>query len=186
MTHEICIAGFGGQGVLSLGQMIAYSAMIDEHEVSWMPSYGPEMRGGTAHCTVIVSDKKISSPIVSTFDVVIAFNQPSIDKFESKVKPNGFLFYEKSAIINLPTRSDIKIFSISALEAANEIGAKQIQNVIFLGALLSLNKIVKHESVIETLKKIIPPHRASLLELNFKALSRGGELVQEFNLISGG
>jgi 2-oxoglutarate ferredoxin oxidoreductase subunit gamma len=106
-AHEIIIAGFGGQGVLSMGQIIAYAAMKEGKEVSWMPSYGPEMRGGTANCIVIVSDSRISSPIITKFDTAILLNQPSLEKFESAVKPGGLLIYEKSSIIRPPTRTEI-------------------------------------------------------------------------------
>src|SRR3990172_7302069 len=108
-AHEIIIAGFGGQGVLSMGQIIGYAAMIEGKEVSWMPSYGPEMRGGTANCIVIISPQRISSPIISSFDSAIILNQPSLEKFEKRVKANGFLMYETSTIISLPTRKDIDI-----------------------------------------------------------------------------
>ena len=115
MTQEILIAGFGGQGVLSMGMTLAYAGMIDAKEVSWMPSYGPEMRGGTANCIVILSTEPISSPIVTTFDTVIALNQPSLDKFEKSVRAGGYLIYERSAIIHPPTRTDITILPVDAM-----------------------------------------------------------------------
>src|SRR3990170_1074244 len=105
-TQEIIIAGFGGQGVLSMGQLLVYAAMLENKEISWMPSYGPEMRGGTANCIVIVSDAKISSPIITKFDSAIVLNQPSLDKFEKAVRPGGLLLYEQSSIIHPPTRED--------------------------------------------------------------------------------
>src|SRR5512140_2121363 len=114
MKHELLVAGFGGQGVLSLGMTLSYAGMVEGKEISWMPSYGPEMRGGTANCIVIVSDGKISSPILTTFDSVIALNQPSMDKFESAVKPGGLLLYDSTSIINPPTRTDIDIVPIPA------------------------------------------------------------------------
>ena len=115
MTHEILAAGFGGQGVLSMGMTLAYAGMVEGKEISWMPSYGPEMRGGTANCIVIVSDSKISSPIVTTFDTVAAFNQPSVDKFEKAVRPGGLLLYDATSIIAPPTREDIQAAAIPAL-----------------------------------------------------------------------
>ncbi len=117
-AQEIIFAGFGGQGVLSMGQIIAYAGLTEGKEVSWMPSYGPEMRGGTANCIVIVSENRISSPIITRFDTAILLNQPSLDKFESAVKPGGLLIYAKSTIINPPTRNDIDDVRIPAIEEA--------------------------------------------------------------------
>ena len=128
MKEEIIIAGFGGQGVLSMGKILAYSGLMEGKEVSWMPAYGPEQRGGTANVTVIVSDDKISSPILSKYDTAIILNQPSLEKFESKVKPGGILIYDGYGIINPPTRKDIKVYRIDAMDAANEMNnAKSLQ-----------------------------------------------------------
>ena len=121
MKKEIIISGFGGQGVLSMGKILAYSGLMEDKEVTWMPAYGPEQRGGTANVTVIVSDQRISSPILSKYDVAIVLNQPSLDKFEEKVKPGGILIYEGNGIINPPTRTDIEIYRIDAVEKAAEI-----------------------------------------------------------------
>ena len=121
MKEEIIIAGFGGQGVLSMGKILAYSGLMEGKEVTWMPAYGPEQRGGTANVTVIVSDDKISSPILSKYDAAIILNQPSLEKFESKVKPGGILIYDGYGIINPPTRKDIKVYRIDAMDAANEM-----------------------------------------------------------------
>ena len=118
MTHELLAAGFGGQGVLSMGMTLAYAGVVEGKEISWMPSYGPEMRGGTANCIVIVSDQSISSPIVSTFDTVIALNQPSLEKFEGSVKPGGLLLYDSTNIIRPPKRTDIHIVPIAASDEA--------------------------------------------------------------------
>ena len=120
MKKEIIISGFGGQGVLSMGKILAYSGLMEDKEVTWMPAYGPEQRGGTANVTVIVSDQRISSPILSKYDVAIVLNQPSLDKFEEKVKPGGILIYEGNGIINPPTRTDIEIYRIDAVEKAAE------------------------------------------------------------------
>jgi 2-oxoglutarate ferredoxin oxidoreductase subunit gamma len=178
-TQEIIIAGFGGQGVLSMGQLIAYSAMKEGKEVSWMPSYGPEMRGGTANCMVIVSDKRISSPIVTRFDVAVVLNQPSMDKFLPAVKPGGVLLFEQSTIINPPVRDDIEILSIPGLAEAQRLTSKQVANVVLLGALLEKRPIVKPASVIEALKSVLPAHRQHLIPINEQALARGRELVLE-------
>ena len=178
-AHEIIFAGFGGQGVLSMGQIIAYSAMIENKEVSWMPSYGPEMRGGTANCTVIVSDSRISSPIVSTYDSAIVLNQPSLDKFEKAVKPGGLLMYEESAIINPPTRNDIEILSIPANEAALKLKVKKVANMILVGAFLEKRPLVKIENILEALKKVLPERHHHLIPVNRDALMKGKELVSE-------
>ena len=177
IEHEIICAGFGGQGVLSMGSIIAYSGMIEGKEVSWMPSYGPEMRGGTANCIVIVSDNRISSPIITRFDSAIVLNQPSLDKFEPAVKPGGLLIYEQSTIIHPPTRDDIDVLCIPALEEAEKLKAKQVANMIMVGAFLEKRPIVKMETIVSTLKKVLPEHRHNLIPVNELALKRGKELV---------
>ncbi len=177
--HEIIFAGFGGQGVLSMGQIIAYSAMIEEKEISWMPSYGPEMRGGTANCIVIVSPDRISSPIISRFDSVIALNQPSLDKFEHSVKPGGLLMFEQSTIINMPTRTDIEVIGVPANEEAQRLGKKQVANMILVGAFLEMRPIVKIENIIKALKKVLPERHHHLIPLNEQALSLGSKFVKE-------
>ncbi|MGL5262124.1 MAG: 2-oxoacid:acceptor oxidoreductase family protein, partial [Bacteroides sp.] len=139
MTEEIIIAGFGGQGVLSMGKILAYSGLMENKEVTWMPAYGPEQRGGTANVTVIISDDRISSPILSTYDVAIVLNQPSLQKFESKIKSGGVLIYEESTIIDPPTRSDIEVYSIAAIDAAaQEMKNSKTFNMIVLGGLLHI------------------------------------------------
>ena len=178
MLEEIIIAGFGGQGVLSMGQTLSYAAMVEGKEISWMPSYGPEMRGGTANCITIISDKQISSPIISKFDTAIVLNQPSLDKFESRVKPGGFLLYESNSIINLPTRKDIDIIGIPAAEKAVELNNSKVLNMIILGAYLEKRQIVKFDSVIEALRKVLPERYHNLLPLNRKALEVGAEFVK--------
>lgn len=178
-AHEIIFAGFGGQGVLSMGQTIAYAAMLEDKEVSWMPSYGPEMRGGTANCTVIVSDTRISSPIVAAFDSAIVLNQPSLDKFEKAVKPGGLLVYEESAIINLPTRTDIEILNIPANEEALKLNMKKVANMILVGAFLEKRPVVKIENILNALKKVLPERHHHLIPVNKDALARGKELVSE-------
>ena len=177
MTHELLIAGFGGQGVLSMGMTLGYSAMIENKEVSWMPSYGPEMRGGTANCVVIVSDKKISSPIITNYDTVIALNQPSLDKFEKAVKPGGLLMYESTTIIVPPRRTDITIVPIAASEEASNMNNLKIMNMIVLGGFLARTDVVSQESVMKTLKKVLPERYHHLLPLNEQALMRGREMV---------
>ena len=138
MTEEIIIAGFGGQGVLSMGKILAYSGVMQNQEVSWMPSYGPEMRGGTANVTVIVSDERISSPILNTYDTAIILNQQSLDKFEEAVKPGGLLIYDPNGITRHPKRKDINIYSIAAADEAGKMGLSKVFNMMVLGGFLSL------------------------------------------------
>ncbi len=173
MTEEIIIAGFGGQGVLSMGKILAYSCIMQDQEVSWMPSYGPEMRGGTANVTVIVSDDKISSPYLKNFDTAIILNQQSMDKFEESVKPGGYLLYEPIGITSHPTRTDINIYKIEANRLSSEMGNKKIFNMVVLGAYLKLKPIVKLENVIEGLKKSLPDRYHHLIPLNKEAIARG-------------
>ena len=136
MKTEIIIAGFGGQGVLSMGKILAYSGMLEGKEVTWMPAYGPEQRGGTANVTVIISDERISSPILSKYDVAIVLNQPSLDKFMPKLKPGGMLIYDGFGIVNPPTRDDIKVYRIDAMDKAAEMKNAKVFNMIVLGGLL--------------------------------------------------
>ena len=177
MLEEIIIAGFGGQGVLSLGMTLAYAGMIEEKEISWMPSYGPEMRGGTANCITILSTKKISSPILSNFDSAIILNQPSMDKFADKIKPGGLLLYESGNIFKPSTRNDISIIGIPALTHANGMKHAKIMNMVMLGAYLHLKPVVKKDSVLEALKKVLPDKYHHLLILNQEALEMGEMLA---------
>ncbi len=183
-SQEIIIAGFGGQGVLSMGQLLVYAAMIEGKEISWMPSYGPEMRGGTANCMVIVSDSRISSPILSRFDSALVLNQPSMDKFAAKVHPGGLLIYERSTIVNPTTRTDIEVLNIPALDEAHKLSSKQVANVVLLGVFLERRPIVKPENVILALRKVLPKHRQHLLPVNEKALVRGRELALEATAVA--
>ena len=178
MLQEIIFAGFGGQGILSMGQILAYAAIIENREVSWMPSYGPEMRGGTANCITIISDETISSPIISKFDTAIMLNQPSIEKFEPAVTPGGIMIYETNNVSRPPTRTDIKIYSISAAEEALKLKNSRVMNVVVLGALLKIRNTVKTESVMIALKKALPERYHHLLPVNEQALMRGMELVK--------
>jgi 2-oxoglutarate ferredoxin oxidoreductase subunit gamma len=179
MTHEVLFAGFGGQGVLSMGMTLSYAGMLEKKEVSWMPSYGPEMRGGTANCIVIVSNTPISSPIVTTFDSVIALNQPSVDKFEKSVKPNGILLYDSDSIIIPPSRTDITIVPVAAESEALRLGNLKVRNMVMLGAFLSVCQVVKISSVVKALESVLPERYHHLLEINRKALERGEDIIVE-------
>lgn len=179
MKEEIIIAGFGGQGVLSMGKILAYSGLMEEKEVTWMPSYGPEQRGGTANVTVILSDERISSPILNTYDTVVVLNQQSLDRFESKVKPGGVLIYDSYGIHNPPTRDDIRIYRIDATEATFELKNSKSYNMIVLGALLKIKPMVTLENVLRGLKKSLPERHWHLLPMNEQALQKGMSLVKD-------
>ena len=178
MTEEIIIAGFGGQGVLSMGKILAYSGIMQDQEVSWMPSYGPEMRGGTANVTVILSDERISSPILRAYDTAIILNQQSMDKFEETVKPGGTLLYDPNGISHHPTRTDINIFRVEGAKKASEMGNTKIFNMIVLGAYLKIKPLVKMENVVKGLKKSLPERHHKLIPLNEDAINRGMESVE--------
>lgn len=177
MKEEIVIAGFGGQGVLSMGKILAYAALMNNLEVTWMPSYGPEQRGGTANVTVIISDKDISSPIVDTYDTAVILNQQSLNKFESHVKPGGTLIYDPYGIHHRPTRTDINIIEVKAMDATIELGNAKGYNMILLGALLKVKPIVSLDNVLKGLKKALPERHHHLIPANEKAILTGMNLV---------
>lgn len=179
MTEEIIIAGFGGQGVLSMGKILAYSGIMQDQEVSWFPSYGPEMRGGTANVTVILSDERISSPVLNQFDTAIILNQQSLDKFEKMVKPGGTLIYDPNGIIKAPTRTDIKIYMIEGTRLAAERGQIKTFNMIVLGAFLKAKPIVKIENVRKGLEKSLPERHHHLIPMNIEALVLGEQELVE-------
>ena len=179
MKEELIIAGFGGQGVLSMGKILAYAALMDNLEVTWMPSYGPEQRGGTANVTVIISDGEISSPMLDNYDTAVILNQQSLDKFENKVKPGGTLIYDSYGIHTPPTRTDINIYRIDAMEATFEMENAKAYNMVVLGALLKIKDIVPIESVIKGLKKPLPERHQHLIPMNEDALNRGMNLINK-------
>lgn len=181
MTEELIIAGFGGQGVLSMGKILAYSGIMQNQEVSWMPSYGPEMRGGTANVTVIVSDERISSPILTIFDSAIILNQQSMDKFEKAVRPGGVLLYDPNGITRHPSRKDINIYQVEGAQLAADMGNAKIFNMIVLGAYLNIKPIVKMENVILGLKKSLPERYHKLIPLNEDAINSGFKHVKAFH-----
>lgn len=179
MKEEIIIAGFGGQGVLSMGKILAYSGLMEDKEVTWMPAYGPEQRGGTANVTVILSDEKISSPILNTYDIAIVLNQQSLDKFESKVKPGGILIYDNYGIHRAPERTDIKVYNVNAMEASFELNNAKSYNMIILGALLKVRPMVTLESVLKGLKKSLPERHHHLIPANEAAIQKGMSLIKD-------
>jgi 2-oxoglutarate ferredoxin oxidoreductase subunit gamma len=177
MLEELIVAGFGGQGVLSMGMTLAYAGMVEQKEITWMPSYGPEMRGGTANCVTIISDNKISSPILSNFDTAIVLNQPSMDKFAARVKPGGLLLYESGTIMKPSIRTDIDIIGIAATREALKMKNPRIMNMIMLGAYLHFRPVVHIDSILEALKQVLPSKYYHLLPVNEEALAKGAELV---------
>ncbi len=178
MTEEIIIAGFGGQGVLSLGKIIAYSGIMEGKEVSWMPSYGPEMRGGTCNVTVIISDSQISSPVVRRVDTAVILNQQALDKFEKEVKPGGTLIYDPNGITRHPERKDVNIFKIDAARLAVQLGNPKIYNMVVMGAILRARPILSDENVELGLKKSLPERHHRLIPLNMQAVDSGAKNVE--------
>ena len=172
MKEEIIIAGFGGQGVLSMGKILAYSAIMQDMEVTWMPSYGPEMRGGTANVCVI------SSPIVTKYDTAIILNQQSLDKFESAVKPGGLLIYDPNGIVRHPERTDIRICRINAVDVAAKVGNSKVYNMAVLGGYLKMKPVVEMENVEKGLQKSIPARYSDLIALNKAAIEEGMNSVE--------
>ena len=181
MTEEIIIAGFGGQGILSMGKILAYSAVMQNKEVSWFPSYGPEMRGGPANVIVIISDEKISSPMVNKFDTAILLNQQSLTKFENNIKPGGLLIFDPIGIKNFPVRNDIEIYSIRATDEASKKGISKIFNMVVLGGYLKIKPVIQPEFIRKGLEKSLPSRYHSLIPDNEKAIQTGNEIITVFN-----
>jgi 2-oxoglutarate ferredoxin oxidoreductase subunit gamma len=178
MLEEIIIAGFGGQGVMSMGQLIAYAGMIEGKGVSWLPSYGPEQRGGTANCAVVISDEPVGSPLVTSPTTAIVLNNPSFDKFEPRIRPGGLLIINSSMVVRLSERTDIKIIEINATDLANDLGNSRVANIILLGSFLEYTKIVSVDSIVESLKKVLGADKHHLIDINKLALEKGASLVQ--------
>ena len=179
MKKEIIISGFGGQGVLSMGKILAYSGLMEDKEITWMPAYGPEQRGGTANVTVIVSDDRISSPILSKYDVAIVLNQPSLDKFEPKVKPGGILIYDGYGVISPPKRKDITVYRVNAMDKAAEMKNAKVFNMIVLGGLLKVCPVVSTDGLKKALFKSLPERHHNLIPLNMEAVEEGMKIITQ-------
>jgi len=177
MQAEVIFSGFGGQGALFAGQLLAYSAMEEGKHVTWLPSYGPEMRGGTAHCIVIVSDDPIGSPVIRSPRAAIVMNVPSMDKYEPLVKPGGILVVNSSLVERPPTRDDITSLLVPGNDLAESCGDLRMANVVLLGALLKAFPLVSNQAVVSALEKHMPGRHRDLLKANAAALERGGEAV---------
>ncbi len=176
MHEELIFAGFGGQGVLFAGQLLAYTALAEGKHVTWIPSYGPEMRGGTANCTVVVSDEPIGSPVCKHPSVAVVFNNPSLEKYEPLVKPGGLFIVNNSMIVRQPQRTDIEIVQLPATTLAGELGSARVANMLLFGALLACRPIVAMETVQHVLIEKLGERKAHLHEINIMALQRGYEL----------
>lgn len=179
MNHEIIMAGFGGQGIMLIGTLLTYAGKEEGKDVSWLPSYGPEMRGGTANCAVCVSDEGIASPVVVEPTAAIVMNLPSFERFHRAVVPGGALIVNSSLIHAEDVRKDIAVYNIPANDEAAQIGSDRVANMVCLGALLAATGAVKVETVVKVLPKVISARHHHLLPLNEKALARGFELVEE-------
>ncbi len=179
MKETVIIAGFGGQGVLTMGKILAYSGVMQDFEVTWMPSYGPEMRGGTANVTGGLSDKPISSPIAHEFDVAVVLNQQSMEKFEPMVKPGGVLIYDTNGITRHPVRTDISVYTIDATAECARMGQAKLFNTMILGGYLKVRPVVKMENVMEGLKHTLPERAWKMLPQNEEAIHHGGEIIKQ-------
>lgn len=170
---ELIIAGFGGQGILSAGKLLAYAGMLEGKNVSWLPSYGPEMRGGTANCSVVISDEAVGSPILDTATALVVMNGPSLDKFEKAVVPGGIIIADKSLVNRTPTRTDIDFVAIPASDMASDMGNMTYANIIILGKLLEKTGIVSKESFEAALKKVLPAKKHHMIPEEMEALQKG-------------
>lgn len=179
-THKISCSGFGGQGVMSMGQLLTYAGMIDGKEVSWVPAYGPEMRGGTANCSVIVSDEPVASPIFEEgITTAVVMNSPSFHKFVPKVAPGGSVFVNSSIITDKVDRDDVNVYYIPANDIANELGNAKLLNIIMLGAVVEIDEIVRSESILEAFLKVFGANKAKLIPINREALAKGAEIAKK-------
>lgn len=178
-TQKICFAGFGGQGVLSVGKLLAYAAMIKDKEVSWCPSYGPEMRGGTANCTVIISDEPIGSPVVTkNASSAVVMNEPSFRKFENVVAPGGTIIVNANLISLKPERTDIRTIYVPASDIAKELGNPKLMNMVLLGALLEVDHSISEEAVLEAFTQVFGENKAKFIPVNRQALEKGKDYAR--------
>lgn len=179
MKEEIIISGFGGQGVLSMGKILAYAGIMEGKEVTWMPSYGPEQRGGTANVTVIISDNRITSPVLNAYDTAIVLNQPSLERFMPLVKSGGTLIYDPASILTTPTRTDINIYSLEAMAEAAKMQNAKVFNMLLLGGLINVRNIVSVENVVKGLHKTLPARHHHLIPMNEEAICHGATIIRQ-------
>ena len=173
MTTQILIAGFGGQGILFSGKLLAYKALSEGKELSWLPSYGPEMRGGTASCSVTISDEPVGSPIIDNPDVLIVMNLPSLDKYESTVKPGGMIFVDSTLIERKVKRTDVKAFYIPSTKIAQDMGAGNLANIVLLGKVMKDCSAIPRDNLEKALKNVVSAKHPELYDLNLKAIDAG-------------
>ena len=173
MHHEIIIAGFGGQGILSAGRLLAYAGMLEGKNVSWLPSYGPEMRGGTANCGIVISDDTIGNPILNSANALIVMNDPSLLKFEQIVTPGGLIISDSSLVEKMPTRKDIDFYGIDATKIAIEKGEPTLAAIVLLGRLVTKLELSSRENFEEALRKVLPPKKHHLIPLEMEAFDIG-------------
>ena len=174
-NYEMIIAGFGGQGLLFSGKVLAYAGLLEGRELSWLPSYGPEMRGGTANCCVILSDTPVGSPIVQNPNVLMVMNTPSLDKYEADVTPGGKIFVDSTLVSRKVSRTDVEVFYIPATKMAADMGMPTLANMILLGAIIKQTGCIKDETVTDALHKVIPAKKANLFDANMQAINAGKE-----------
>lgn len=172
-TTQILIAGFGGQGVLFAGKLLAYKGLVSDKQVSWLPSYGPEMRGGTANCSVIISDEPVGSPIVSNPDILVAMNLPSLQKYENDVVSGGIIIVDSTLISKKVERTDVTTYYVPATKIAKDEGFATLANMILMGKLMKASDMLGFDGIEETVKKVVPPKKANLIDINIKALKTG-------------
>jgi 2-oxoglutarate ferredoxin oxidoreductase subunit gamma len=182
MYQDVMIAGFGGQGVLLVGKLLAYAGMLEGKHVTWFPSYGAEIRGGTANCTVIISSEEIGSPVVQNPSAMMILNEASFKKFEKRIRQNGQLFLNTSLVQEVPTRQDLTRIEIRANDIAKDLGDIRISNMVMLGAFLKKTGVVAMESVLAAIREVLPARRHSLIPLNENALKRGAEVCCQSSL----
>jgi len=173
MEKQILIAGFGGQGILFSGKFLAYAGLIEGMQLSWLPSYGPEMRGGTANCSIILSDGQIGSPLVTKPDILTVLNLPSLDKYEQEVKPGGQIYINSSLISRKVVRTDVEVFYVPATQMADDQGLGNLANMIMIGSMLKHSNLFPMESVTRALEKIVSPEKAEMYARNVKAIELG-------------
>ena len=172
-TTQILIAGFGGQGVLFAGKLLAYKGLVSDKQVSWLPSYGPEMRGGTANCSVIISYDPVGSPIVAKPDILVAMNLPSLEKYENDVVSGGIIIVDSTLISKKVEREDVTTYYIPATKIAKDEGFSTLANMILMGKLMKASDMLGFDGIEETVKKVVPPKKANLIDINIKALKTG-------------
>ncbi|MDY3869444.1 MAG: 2-oxoacid:acceptor oxidoreductase family protein [Pyramidobacter sp.] len=175
---ELIAAGFGGQGVMVLGQLVAYGGIEDGRNVTWIPSYGPEMRGGTANCSTVVSDEPVGSPVISMCDVAVILNQPSLEKFESAPRKGGVLIYNSDLVKYDNPRTDVKVIAIPAQKIAAEIGSEKVANVVLFGAVVESSGIISKESAVHVVEEKLGKKKPQFLPMNLKALEKGMEFAR--------